>query len=212
MSIPSRSNAPRIFCIGRNYAAHIAELGDVDASHCVIFMKPAHCVVPAGEPVHLPRDHGALHHEAEVVVQIGRTGRDISAQNALQHISALTLGLDLTLRDLQNELKAQGAPWERCKAFDNSAPLGGWTAYDPSMDLEAVKFQCHVNGELRQQGDTSNMLVPISALIAMLSQTWQLLPGDMIFTGTPKGVGPLVPGDVVVLSSPEFGTFSWDMV
>lgn len=211
-AIATPANTPRIFCIGRNYAEHIAELGDMDASRCVVFMKSPSCVVHAGEAVHLPHDRGAVHHEAELVVQIGRAGHDIDEQSALQHVSALTLGLDLTLRDLQNELKAQGAPWERCKAFDNSAPLGDWVAYDSSADVAALQFQCEVNGELRQQGDTGNMLVPVPALIAMLSKTWRLHPGDIIFTGTPKGVGPLVAGDVVTLSSPSIGTFDWNMV
>lgn len=119
------TSCPRIFCIGRNYAAHIAELGGATDSACVIFMKPASAIVPPDQPVQLPRNQGAVHHEAELVVEISRAGRNIPARQALEHIGAITLGLDLTLRDLQNELKAAGQPWERCKAFDGSAPMGG---------------------------------------------------------------------------------------
>ena len=203
---------PRIFCIGRNYAKHIAELGDADAEQCVIFMKPTSCLVPVGTAVHLPRDQGAVHHEAELVVQIGRAGSNIAEENACEHIQALTLGLDLTLRDLQNTLKAQSAPWERSKAFEHSAPLGEWRAYQPNMDLADLDFTCHINAELRQHGHTRDMLFPVPRLISLLSNTWALRPGDMIFTGTPEGVGPLNPGESVVLKSPALGTFSWELV
>ena len=203
---------PRIFCIGRNYAKHIAELGDADASRCVIFMKPTSCLVPQGGAVPLPRGQGAVHFEAELVVQIGRAGSRIDEAVAAEHIQALTLGLDLTLRDLQNEMKSQGAPWERSKAFDQSAPLGDWRAYEPGLDLTALEFFCHVNGEQRQHAQTRDMLFPVPQLVSLLSQTWALRPGDMIFTGTPEGVGPLHPGDEVSLSSPSLGQFSWQMV
>lgn len=203
---------PRIFCIGRNYAKHIAELGDADASRCVIFMKPTSCLVAQGEAVPLPRDQGAVHYEAELVVQIGRAGKNIEESNAQQHIQALSLGLDLTLRDLQNELKNQGAPWERSKAFEHSAPLGNWHAFEPGLNLADIEFECRVNSEVRQQGNTRDMLFPVPRLVSLLSQTWALRPGDMIFTGTPEGVGRVQPGDEVSLSSALLGTFSWQMV
>ncbi len=209
---PDFATHPRIFCIGRNYAKHIAELGDADASCCVIFMKPTSCLVPQGVAVPLPRDQGAVHHEAELVVQVGRAGSRIDEAGAAEHIQALSLGLDLTLRDLQNELKSQGAPWERSKAFDHSAPLGDWRAYEPGLDLTGLEFFCHVNGEQRQHAYMHDMLFPVPKLISLLSQTWALRPGDMIFTGTPEGVGPLYPGDEVSLSSPALGLFSWQMV
>lgn len=210
--ISELNNHPRIFCIGRNYAEHISELGDADAARCVIFMKPTSCLVPSGDSVALPREAGAVHHEAELVVQIGRAGRGITEKQATDHIRALTLGLDLTLRDLQNTLKQQGAPWERSKAFEQSAPLGAWVAYTPDIKLDALEFRCHVNGELRQHGHTQDMLFPVTRLVSLLSSTWALQPGDMIFTGTPKGVGALNPGDTVQLSSPVLGEFSWGMV
>lgn len=206
-------SCPRVFCIGRNYAEHIAELGGVDDGRCVIFMKPASCLVPEDTAVRLPRGEGAVHHEAELVVEIGRAGRDIDRDAALPHVRAVTLGLDLTLRDLQNRLRAEGAPWERCKAFEQSAPLGERVAYrENAIDLDDLTFTCRVNGELRQQGNTAHMLFPVARLIALLSRSWQLQPGDLIYTGTPAGVGPVVAGDRVTLASPTLGEFGWDMV
>ncbi len=188
----------RIFCIGKNYAEHISELGSVDDGECVVFMKPPTCAVAAGQTVTLPRDRGAVHHEAELVVMLAAGG----------HVGHVTLGLDLTLRDLQSNLKSRGAPWELAKAFDGSAPLGNWKPY-ANENLQAVEFTCHVNGQLRQHGFTRDMLFPVTRQIEILSRTWALQAGDVIFTGTPKGVGPLQAGDVVNLRSPQVGSFEW---
>jgi 2-keto-4-pentenoate hydratase/2-oxohepta-3-ene-1,7-dioic acid hydratase in catechol pathway len=209
----------RIFCIGRNYAEHIRELGGkaADASPsaarepdeaCVVFMKPVTCIVPAGRPVALPRGRGSVHHEAELVVLLTGGGRDVPVERALQHVGALTLGLDLTLRELQNELKRKGAPWELCKAFDGAAPLGEWAAYD-GRDPQALEFTCDVNGQRRQTGHTKDMLFPVARIIHILSQSWALQAGDIVYTGTPAGVGPLVPGDRVTLAGPGLGRFEW---
>ncbi len=191
----------RIFCIGRNYAKHIEELGHQDAAKCVVFMKPATSLVPPGSPIALPRELGAIHHEAELVVMIGRGGKNIPREKAPGHIGGLTLGLDLTLRDLQNKLKAEGSPWERCKAFDGSAPIGELQSYDEKLDLTNLEFSCAVNGEVRQRGNTKDMLYPAAQIIEILSQTWALQAGDLIFTGTPEGVGPLAAGDQIELAS-----------
>jgi 2-keto-4-pentenoate hydratase/2-oxohepta-3-ene-1,7-dioic acid hydratase in catechol pathway len=204
-------NVNRIFCIGKNYADHVAELaplGHPADGQCVVFMKPSSSVVPAGKPVRLPRDRGEIHHEAELVVRLDGGGRDIPVEAALQHVSHVTLGFDLTLRDLQTELKNKGAPWELSKAFDGAAPLGNWSPYR-NQDLQSLEFTCHVNGELRQRGFTRHMLYPVARQIHILSQTWSLLAGDIIFTGTPKGVGPLRPGDVANLRCAEIGNFEW---
>lgn len=205
----------RIFCIGRNYAEHIRELGGPAVSApqppdetCVVFMKPASCVVPVGEPIVLPHGRGSVHHEAELVVMLTGGGADIPVGEALDHVAALTLGLDLTLRDLQNALKQKGAPWELCKAFDGAAPLGEWTPYR-GQDLQALEFCCEVNGTRRQTGHTADMLFPVARLIHILSQTWSLQPGDIVFTGTPAGVGPLQPGDRIVLDGPALGRHEW---
>lgn len=198
----------RVFCIGRNYAAHIAEMGAVDDGECVVFLKPATSLVPWGGPVRLPRGVGAVHHELEVVVALTAGGREISRSRARELVGAATLGLDLTLRDVQAGLKARGRPWELAKAFDGSAPVGQWRSAQ-SLDLEAVELSCHVNGVLRQQGSTAQLLFPVVRLIEILSRTWELLPGDLIFTGTPAGVGPLEPGDELVAASPQLGRWAW---
>lgn len=198
----------RIFCIGRNYAEHIRELGNTPDDACVVFMKPASCVVPVGAPLVLPQGHGSVHHEAEVVVMLTGGDGDIPVDRALENVAAITLGLDLTLRELQNELKKKGAPWERCKAFDGAAPLGDWTPYQ-GQDLQALEFSCDVNGQRRQAGHTKDMLFPVARVIHILSRTWALQPGDIIYTGTPAGVGPLAPGDRVTLAGPGFGRYEW---
>jgi 2-keto-4-pentenoate hydratase/2-oxohepta-3-ene-1,7-dioic acid hydratase in catechol pathway len=204
-------NVNRIFCIGRNYAEHISELGNSPDSACLVFMKPLSAIVELGEPIQLPRGYGAVHHEAELVVLLTGGGSDIPVDEALDSVAAMTLGLDLTLRDLQSELKAKGAPWEVAKAFDGSAPLGDWKPY-LNQNLQALEFSLHVNGELRQHARTADMLFSVARQINILSQTWALKPGDAIFTGTPKGVGPLNPGDHVRLSAPAIGSFEWDCV
>jgi len=198
----------RIFCIGKNYAEHVRELGGAPDDECVVFMKPPSCVVAAGQPLTLPRDRGSVHHEAELVLLLEGGGSDLPADRALDHVAAFTLGLDLTLRDLQGQLKKKGAPWELCKAFDGAAPLGAWTRRSDQR-LDALEFTCHVNGQLRQKGNTRDMLFPVPRLIHILSRTWKLEAGDIVFTGTPGGVGPLQPGDHVALAGSGLGPFEW---
>lgn len=202
-------NVERIFCIGRNYADHIQELGNAPDSACLVFMKPASSIVPPGEPIQLPRGRGAVHQETELVVLLTGGGRDIPETEAMEYVAGITLGLDLTLRDLQDQLKHKGAPWELAKAFDHAAPLGDWRPY-LQQDLQSIQFSCQINGETRQSGDTAHMLFPVARLIHILSRSWALQPGDAIFTGTPKGVGPLQPGDRIVLKSPSIGQFEWN--
>ena len=207
------SHTARIFCIGQNYVAHIRELGNPMPQAPVIFMRPLSCLVAPGEAVHFPRHGKELHYEVEVVVRIGKAGRDIDESNALAHIDALTLGADLTLRDLQIAAKKDGLPWDQAKAFEQSAPLGEFLAYDPlTIDLDDLDFRCRINGELRQDGNTSDMLFGFRRLIAELSSVWTLRPGDMIYSGTPSGVGPLQVGDSIEVENHQIGTFSWMIV
>lgn len=209
----SSNNVARVFCIGQNYVAHIRELGNPMPSAPVIFMRPLSCLVAADEPIHFPRHGQLLHYEVEVVVRIGKPGRDINEAAALSHIDAVTLGVDLTLRDLQIEARKNGLPWDAAKSFEQSAPLGGFLPYDPAaMDLGKLAFRCRVNGELRQDGNTDDMLFSFERLIAELSKIWTLQPGDMIFTGTPSGVGALSRGDVIEVENDQIGSFSWSMV
>ncbi len=203
--------AHRVFCIGRNYAEHVRELAHAMPAEPAVFMKPVPSLVPAGETVHVPPYGKQLQHEAEAVVLIGGEGRNIKEAQAGSHIAGISLGLDLTLRDVQNELKDQGLPWELSKAFEQSAPIGSFLPYDGSVDLENFSFVCSVNGAVRQRGNTKDMIFPVKTLVSFLSRRWTLQPGDLIFTGTPSGVGPLAPGDRAVVENERTGAFSWDI-
>ena len=211
IAIEGRSFTPqRIFCIGKNYDEHVKELGSTAPDEPVVFMKPVCNIVDPGETLYMPRHGSLLHHEVEVVLLIGRGGQDVPEADALSYIAGITLGLDLTLRDVQGRLKKSVLLWELSKAFEQSAPLGYFKTYDPnSIDLENLSFTCSVNGNLRQQGNTRDMLFPVRNLIHRLSGWWTLRPGDIIFTGTPSGVGPLKQGDHVGIESSDTGFFSW---
>ena len=198
----------RIFCIGKNYDKHIKELGGKQVpDEPVVFMKPLCSIVAPGN-ICPPPYGNELHHEVEVVLLIGKGGNNITESQALTHISDITLGLDLTLRDIQKKLKLKGLPWERAKSFEESAPLGIFKKYQ-DMDLGNLPFSCFVNDDLRQEGNTGEMIFPVAKLIHILSGWWTLKPGDIIYTGTPAGVGPLQPGDRIVVESPKIGSFSW---
>lgn len=204
--------ADRVFCIGKNYAAHVAELGDVPADDCVVFMKPPSSLVRPGETVRLPRGRGAVHHEVELVLALGEGGRDLPLDQALSRIAAIGLGVDLTLRDLQARLKAAARPWEVAKAFDQSALVSHFQPWSPGgADLEDITLECRVNGDLRQRGHTRDMIFPPARIIALLSKTWLLRRGDLIFTGTPAGVGPVAPGDTLSIYSGFTGEVSWSL-
>ena len=201
---------PHIFCIGRNYAEHATEMGAPKPAEPVVFMKPATSLVAEGQPLVLPKGQGSVHHEMELVVAIGNEGADIPAAAALGHVAGVTLGVDLTLRDLQSRLKQAGQPWELSKSFDGSAAIGKFISWPAQSDIQNINMRCTVNGALRQQGNTREMLFPVATIIAFLSRYWRLLPGDLIYTGTPAGVGPLVPGDRVGIESTEIGRFQWE--
>ena len=203
----------RVFCVGRNYAEHAKELGNImpaQGAIPIIFMKPVTSIVRLGAPLVLPRGVGAVHHEMELVLVLGVGGSGIQPDAALKHVAGVTLGLDLTLRDEQARLKQAGSPWELAKAFDGSAAVGSFTPVPGPLDLQALDMLCTVNGQLRQHGNTRDMMFPVAAIIAFLSSRWRLLPGDLIYTGTPAGVGPLKPADRIEISSPALGTFAWD--
>lgn len=202
----------RVFCIGRNYVEHAQELSNPLPERPVVFMKPAACLVPDGGQIRFPAHGAELHHEVELVVRIGRAGREIDESDALAWVDAVTVGVDLTLRDVQRDLKARGLPWEAAKAFEQSAPIGAFARYRPPLDLADLEFSCSVNGERRQSGNSAQMIFGVPTLIAWLSRIWTLAPGDLVFTGTPRGVGPLRPGDRLAAAAAGIGGFAWDVV
>jgi len=206
----------RIFCIGKNYAEHIRELGGFDStlqskneSQPVVFMKPVTSIVSLGESIHAPTHGDVLHHEVEVVVLLNGGGKNILIEDSLSCIAGVTLGLDITLRDVQVEVKKKGHPWELSKSFDQSSPLGLMRSYDDSFDLFDIPFACFVNEEKRQEGNTKDMIFSIPQIISFLSTVWKLMPGDLIYTGTPSGIGIIKSRDEIILNSPILGRFAW---
>jgi fumarylpyruvate hydrolase len=185
----------RIYCVGRNYADHVREMGsDPKSEPPVFFTKPADAIVPNGLKIAYPSRTSNFHYEVELVVAIGRAGRNISVSQGAAHVYGYAVGNDLTRRDLQGESKKKGQPWDTAKAFDSSAPIG---AIRPASvgHVERGKIWLTVNGEMRQESDIGEMIWKVPAIIAELSTLFELKAGDLIYTGTPAGVGPLNPGD-----------------
>ena len=186
----------RIYCVGRNYAAHAREMGaDPTREPPFFFAKPADAVVAAGSTIPYPANTSDLHHEIELVVAIGKGGKDIAPERALDHVFGYAVGIDLTRRDRQGEMKAGGKPWEIGKYFDRSAPIGEIVRADGP--LTGGRIWLEVDGEPKQQGDLSDLIWSVAETIAILSKSWELAPGDLIFTGTPEGVGPVKPGQTL---------------
>jgi fumarylpyruvate hydrolase len=191
----------RIYCVGRNYAEHAQEMGFTGREPPFFFLKPADAVVavPAGETgvIAYPPLTKNFHHEIELVVAIGQGGRDISVADAAAHIYGYAVGLDMTRRDLQGEMKKQGRPWCIGKAFDQSAPIGPIVPKAQRGELTAGAITLHVNGQLRQTSDLSQLIWNVNETIEQLSQAWTLQPGDLIYSGTPAGVAAVVSGDLM---------------
>ena len=191
----------RIYCVGRNYAEHAQEMGFTGREPPFFFLKPADAVLPVADgaigEMAYPSLTGNLHHEIELVVAIGVGGRDIPAADALRHIWGYAVGLDMTRRDLQNEMKKQGRPWCIGKAFEASAPIGPLHAIAQTGELTRGAITLSVNGTPRQQGDLRDLIWNVAETIETLSKAWTLQPGDLIFTGTPAGVAAVVAGDLI---------------
>jgi len=185
----------KIICIGRNYAAHAKELNNPVPTEPVVFLKPDTALLAKGMPFFYPSFSKDVHYEAELVVKINRVGKNISQKFAHKYYSELTVGIDFTARDLQTKYKEKGLPWERAKAFDGSAPVGKFVSKEKFQDLNDLNFSLTINGENKQQGNTTNMLFSIDAIIEYISQFFTLKIGDLIFTGTPEGVGPIFIND-----------------
>jgi len=191
----------RIYCVGRNYAEHAQEMGFTGREPPFFFMKPADALVPVATDttghIDYPTLTANLHYEIELVVAIGIGGRDIKAADAPRHIWGYAVGLDMTRRDLQGEMKEQGRPWCIGKAFDQSAPISPLVPFAKTGELLTGAIALDVNGTRKQKGDLKELIWSVNETIEQLSQAWLLQPGDLIFTGTPAGVGPVVSGDVM---------------
>lgn len=188
----------KIVCIGRNYAEHARELNNPVPDQPLLFIKPSTAAVHVTRPLDFPRDRGSVHFETELAVLIGRPLTNASAAEAKTAIFGYGLALDLTLRDVQSQLKEKGQPWERAKAFDGSCPLSPFVPAE-LLPEDNIHFTLDVDGERRQTGDTRDMLHPVLELISHMSSQFTLLPGDVVLTGTPKGVGPLQSGQTLSL-------------
>ena len=187
----------KCICIGRNYAAHAAELGNAVPTEPVMFIKPASAVLPKGQPFSIPAFSEEIHYELELLVKIKKAGKHIAEADASQYFDEIGLGIDFTARDLQDKLKAAGLPWEKAKAFDGSAVIGDFISKNVLPDLSTVKFELRGRGKVLQHGDTSLMLYNIQQLIAEVSRYFSLEAGDILFTGTPAGVAKVLPGDLL---------------
>ncbi|MFD2585330.1 fumarylacetoacetate hydrolase family protein [Croceitalea marina] len=185
----------KLICIGRNYAAHIDELKNERPTEPVVFIKPDSAILPKGQDFYIPEFSNEIHYEVEVLVKIKKVGKHIDEKFAHKYYDEISLGIDFTARDLQSELKAKGLPWEKAKGFDGAAVVGKWIDKKKYENLDKLRFSLLKNKEIVQKGDTSLMLWKIDALIAHVSTYFMLKKGDIIYTGTPAGVGKVVAND-----------------
>jgi fumarylpyruvate hydrolase len=205
----------RVWCVGRNYAEHAREMGHTGREPPFFFMKPADTLVAAAPGETLTIDYPTLtanlHHEVELVVALGLGGRDIAVADAHRHVWGCAIGLDMTRRDLQEQMKKQGRPWEIGKAFEQSAPIGPLHALTAAGVPARGAITLSVNGQPRQRGDLADLIWSVDETIAQLSAAWTLAPGDLIFTGTPAGVGAVVRGDRMVAAIDGLGELTVDI-
>jgi fumarylpyruvate hydrolase len=196
----------RIFCVGRNYAAHARELGNDERDPPFFFTKPADAVVDSGSEIPYPPLTSNLHHEIELVVAIGKACFRIPREHSLSHVWGYGVGVDLTRRDLQDQAKKAARPWDWSKAFDLSAPCGPLLAAARSGHPGKGRIWLAVNGETRQEGDLAELIWPVADIVAICSEAVELQPGDLIFTGTPAGVGAIQSGDRITGGVDGIGT------
>ena len=187
----------KIFCIGRNYVAHAQELGNEVPTEPLIFMKPATALVVNNKPFYYPDFSKDIHHEVEIVLRIAKNGKHVQPEFAHEYYDAVALGIDFTARDLQQQCKKAGSPWEIAKAFDNSAPVSEFISLDEAVKEGVIDFHLDINGKTVQHGNTKNLIFNFDTLICHLSKYFKLQQGDYVFTGTPEGVGPVKIGDVL---------------
>ncbi|MCC6397598.1 MAG: fumarylacetoacetate hydrolase family protein [Bacteroidetes bacterium] len=198
----------KIICLGRNYPAHAKEMNAEVPSEPVLFLKPASALLENKGVVHIPPFSRELHHEVEMVLLVGRDGTNIPEEKALQHVLGYAVGLDMTLRDVQAEAKKKGLPWSVAKGFDTSAPISTFVPAERVRDPHALDIRLSVNGTVRQQSNTRHMIFGIKRMIAYISSVFTLEQGDLIFTGTPDGVGPAKPGDILLAELEDVGSLT----
>lgn len=185
----------KIFCIGRNYAEHAKELGNAIPDDPVVFMKPKNALLQPHMPFYYPEFTNELHYECELVLRISKNGKYIQDKGANKYYDAVTTGIDFTARDLQQELKTKGLPWEKAKSWDNSAVVGSWIPIGEIPDRTDIRFSFRKNGDVVQQGHSRDMIHSFDAIVSHISQFFSINIGDLVFTGTPAGVGEVVVGD-----------------
>jgi len=187
----------KIICVGRNYADHVTELGNSIPDEPVLFMKPKSALLQSHTPFYYPEFTNELHYECELVLRVCKNGKYIQAKHAGNYYDAVTVGIDFTARDVQDELKSKGLPWEKAKAFDNSAVVGKFITLTPDFNRKSIPFSLVKNNEKVQEANSSQMIFSIDRIIENISNYFSLNIGDLIFTGTPAGVGECVVGDVM---------------
>ncbi len=188
----------KIICVGNNYVEHIKELNSAMPSEPTVFLKPDSAKLEKNAPFFIPPVLKGAHYESEIIVKINKVGKYIDKKFAHKYYDEIGLGIDFTDREKQNELKSKGLPWEKCKAFDGSAVIGKFFSKEKFNDVQDINFTLHINDELKQNGNTKDMLFGIDTIIEHVSQYYTLKKGDVIFTGTPVGVGEVHPNDVLV--------------
>lgn len=188
----------KIFCVGRNYVEHAKELGNDMPDEPVIFIKPKSAFLQPNAPFYYPEFSNELHYEVELVLRICKNGRYIPEKQANKYYNAISVGIDFTARDIQNELKKKGLPWEKAKGWDNSAVIGKWIDLTPELIKKPINFSLKNNDELVQKGVSSDMMFSFDQIISHISNYFSLNIGDVVFTGTPSGVGECVVGDILV--------------
>ncbi|MGE5315604.1 MAG: fumarylacetoacetate hydrolase family protein [Acidobacteriota bacterium] len=211
---PSNKRIPinTIFCLGQNYADHAKEMGSQAPSSPVIFLKPNSAVIEDGRDIVIPKLSQNIHHEVELTVLLGTGGKDIPKEKAIEHVAGYGVGLDMTMRDVQFEAKKAGQPWAVAKGFDTSAPLSPFLERSQIEDPHNLEIMLKVNGSVRQHSTTSNMIFRIETIIEFLSSVFTLSEGDIIFTGTPQGVGRVMPGDTIEASIGGIGMITHRVV
>ncbi len=202
----------KIVCLARNYAEHARELGNETPAAPVLFIKPASSVISDGDSVRIPSYSQECHYEVELAVLIGKRCRAVSVDSALEFVAGYGVGIDMTLRDVQSQLKAKGFPWEIAKGFDTACPLSDFVPSESVADPHALSLKLSVNGEIRQDGTSSDMIHRVAQTVAHISAIFTLEPGDVILTGTPAGVGQVVAGDIMTAEIESVGKLTIPVV